>query len=195
MLQILTPATTGNLTTLDTVKQDLKITDSSQDVILNRLILEASSKITSYCRRTTFGSESLRQIEYGPLPCVVLARDLDPVISLVTVDGNATTDYELDGSLLYRMASNSRTTWESGRILIEYTAGYVLLGNLPPAVERACLDTIKHLYFNTDRDAQLKGEKVLDIIEQSWSTSGQYELGLPAGVSEALTPFMLEVIV
>lgn len=195
MLQILTPASTGNLTTLDTVKQDLAITDSSKDVFLNRLILEASSKITSYCQRATFGAESLRQVEYGPLSCIVLARDLDPVISIVTVDGVATTDYELDGSLVYRTSSTSRINWGAGRILIEYTAGYTLLGNLPPAVERACLDTIKHLYFNADRDAQLKGEKVLDIIDQTWSTAGQQQSGLPVGVTDALAPFMLEVVV
>lgn len=196
MLQIITPATTNNLTTRDTVKQELKITDNLSDNLIDRLIEEASSKITAYCRRTTFGLEVVRQTEYSPETPIILDRDLAINITSLIVADVVSTDYVLDGTRVWRLYSGSLASWDSTqKVVIEYQTGYTLLGGLPQAVERACIDTVKQLYFNGPRDTQLKSEKVLDIVDQSWYSSPQKSEDLPIGIASTLDRFQLEVVV
>lgn len=172
MLEILTPASTNHLTVLDRVKTELGITGTDQDTRLADYISEASDMIAAYCNRDGFGAEELRQTERlsRARECIILARDLAVTITTVTVDGVALAaeDYELDGSLLYRIRHDLRSCWDPGKVVIEYQAGYSLLGGLPHAIERAALDLVVGLYRGTGRDASVRQEMVEGVGSTSF---------------------------
>lgn len=173
MLTILTPAASHHLTTVDRVKQELGIAGSSSDAKILTLISEASSLITSYCNRDTFGRQTVRQTERlrEGRECIVLALDIDVSISSVTVDGAAlsTSEYELDGSLLYRLNDDRRCWWAAGaKVVIEYDAGFILLTDLPEAIERAAIDSVVSLYHGGGRDGAVRSEDVEGISVVSY---------------------------
>jgi hypothetical protein len=172
MLEIITPASTGHLTTLARVKDELSISGAAEDARLATLIGEASDLITAYCNRDTFGAEVLRQTERLSMcrDCIILARDLAPAITSITFDGTAltATEYEMDGALLYRLSDDCRVAWRPGKVVVNYTAGYTLLGGLPQGIERAAVDLVVMLYRGAGRDATIRQEMVEGIGSTSY---------------------------
>lgn len=172
MIEIITPASTGHLTTLARVKDELSISGTAEDLRLATLIGEASDLITAYCNRDTFGAETLRQTERLSTcrECLILERDLSPAITSVTVDNTAllAADYERDGALLYRLRDDRRVAWQPGKVVILYTAGYTLLGGLPYAIERAAVDLIVLMYRGAGRDTAVRQEMVEGVGTTSY---------------------------
>jgi hypothetical protein len=164
MLTIVTPAASEHLTTLARAKTELGITGSSDDNKILDFISEASSLIAEYCGRDGFGRASYEQTER--LACavnfIVLDRDIGVEITQITAAGTVLTtdDYELDGTLLYRLTDDERVAWETGKIVIEYDAGYDLLDSMPFAIERACLDLVVNLYRASGRDGSVRMDSV-----------------------------------
>ena len=183
MLEIITRATTSDLTVLARVKSELGLTDTLQDAKLTNLIHEASDLITAYCNRDTFGREALRQTERvtAARECIILARDLELTIGTVTVDGATLTaaEYEIDGSLLYRLHDDRRIAWRSEKVVVEYSAGFTLLGTLPFAIERAALDLVVMLYQSGGRDMTVRQEMVQGIGSTSYFDTRASAGGLP----------------
>lgn len=183
MLEIVTRATTGDLTVLARVKSELGITDTSQDAKLTNLIHEASDLITAYCNRDTFGREDLRQTERitAARECIILARDLEPTITSITADGASLdpAEYELDGSLLYRLEDDERIAWQWEKVVIEYSAGFTLLGTLPFAIERAAIDLVVMLYRSGGRDVSVRQEMVEGVGSTSYFDARASAGGLP----------------
>lgn len=172
MLEIVTPATTGHLTTLVRVKAELSIIGTAEDLRLATLIGEASDLIAAHCNRDTFGREAVRQTER--ITCaqeyIILERDIALTITALTVDGTAlaAADYEVDGSLLYRIEDDRRGYWDAGKVVIEYGAGFTLLTTLPYALERAALDLVVNLYRGRGRDGAIRQEMVEGIGSTSY---------------------------
>ena len=170
MLTIVTPAASDDLTSLARVKTELGITGTAEDAKLTTLIAEASNLITIYCKRNSFGAQTVRQTERlsERLECIVLALDLAVVIASVTVDGVAllTTEWELDGALLYRLdASDDRRMWWEGgtKVVIQYATGWTLPAGAPDALERAAVDLVANLYRAAGRDTTVRSETVEGI--------------------------------
>jgi len=172
MLEILTPASTNHLTTVDRVKAELSISGSGEDARLLTLIGEASDLIAAYCNRDTFGAQELLQTERlsCPSPHIVLQRDIVVSIDEVEVDGVllAATEYERDGSLLYRLQDDARIWW-AGKVKITFTAGFTLLGDLPQGIERAALDIVVNLYNSAGRDTSIRQEMVQGVGSIAYS--------------------------
>lgn len=61
ILTVVTPAVTHDLTTLETVKDELNVTDTASDARYTRWIAEASGFVRSYCNRT-FASETVSEL-------------------------------------------------------------------------------------------------------------------------------------
>lgn len=162
MLEILTPATTSDLTTLATAKRDLGIVDAAQDARIADLIREASDLVAQWCNRSSFGRETLRQTERlaSPTDVLLLQRDLGVLVSSVTEDGAALTtgDYERGDLLLYRLRDGIRVPWAARTVVIEYQAGFALPDDAPPALERACLDLLAGLWHGQGRDPAVRNE-------------------------------------
>ena len=162
MLELLSSAATGDLTTLATAKRELAITDTAQDARIADLIREASDLVAQWCNRSGFGRETLRQTERlaSPLDVLVLRRDLGVVVTSVTEDGLALSanEYERGGVLLYRLREGIRVPWSARTVVLEYQAGFLLPDEAPPALERACLDLLAGLWHGQGRDPAVRNE-------------------------------------
>jgi hypothetical protein len=152
MLEVITAPTTSDLTVLATATRELQLVRAEDTAGLADLICEASGICASWCKRPEgFGRATVRQTERlaTARDCIVLERDLAPTITSVTLDGTtlASTEYELDGALLYRLVSDDVVAWPAGaKVVITYQAGFVLLTGLPTEIERACLAVIAYLH-------------------------------------------------
>lgn len=194
MLMIITPAVTGNLTVLATVKAELGITGSADDAYLEALICQASGMLAAYCGRITFGTERLRQIERleQPREAILLKRNLRPRVLSVTEDGTAlpASAYELSGALLYRLEAERRVPWAIDRkIEITYDSGYDLLTDLPHDLERACLEVIKAQYHARGRDPLLRSDSVEGIGSSAWLDPRAGMEALPPQAAALAAPY------
>lgn len=195
MLTVVTPATSGDLVSLARVKTELSISGTGEDAKLEDLITEASGLIAGYCNRDGFGAEDLLQTERltSPRECIILARDLAPAIDTVTVDGTAlgADEFELDGSLLYRLSSDARTCWSSGKVVIAYSAGWTLPDAAPPALSRAALDLVVGMHRGAGRDAAIRSEQVEGVGQTAYFDWRGTSLPLSADRVTALERYRL----
>jgi hypothetical protein len=169
-LEVITPAACLDLTVLDTAKAELGIpeSDTSQDEFIATLIKQASGIVADYCNQV-FGAEEVEEIFWADAPSTwarsfMLARE--PVISIDSVEVDGLT---LDPSA-YRMASDGHlhrldtvgmTYWcLTSTVIVRYTAGYVLLDDLPYGVERAALSLIREYHSGAGRDPRVRSEDI-----------------------------------
>jgi hypothetical protein len=207
-LEIISGAACKDLTILETAKMELGIAESdiSQDEKITTLIKQASSIISAYCDNMfaqetvveTFWS-SARIWEAEWTSSFMLSRE--PVSEIVSV--------EIDGAILdpseYRMANDSHLhrinvmsgetcqwTWTANAI-ITYTAGYVLLDDLPYGIERAALMLIKDYHSGIGRDPRVRQEDVPGVRSVTYWVGGmntsQQGSMLPPDVIALLAPY------
>lgn len=173
IVEIITPASSQDLTILATVKAELDISDTASDAILTTYIQQASSFIAGITGRN-FGSEEVREtfflgrtvtdtLKLARRPVTVIASLTENDVALVEA-----TDYavDLEKGLLYRLGNLAWTYSPSPSVVVEYTAGYALLGSLPIAIERAAVMLVKSYYFGNARDTGVRSESTegLDSI-------------------------------
>lgn len=202
MLTLFTAAATSDLTVLATLKTELGITASTDDVLLADIIRRSSDIITRYCGRGTFGRATYDQTERltRNVHAIVLDRDIKVSITSVTEDGVALTTayYELDGtdgSMLYRLdGADGRTCWAGGsKVVIRYAAGFALLTDVPYDLESACLDLCKSAWLARTRDPALRSEKIEAIIERSWFQGRADSGAVSPEMAARLAPYVLRV--
>lgn len=198
MLQVITPAATNDLTVIDRVKAELQITTAANDAYLDNLIAEVSDACARHCSRTGWGRETVRQIERPTTPreCIILDRDLLPTIAAITEDGVAlaVTDYELDGSLLYRLSSDRRVSWTASKIVLDYSAGFATLTNLPFDLERAALEWIKACYAGRGKNPLVRSESAQDVGSVSYFDPRAGLEAMPPQTAGYLQPWRLTTI-
>jgi uncharacterized phiE125 gp8 family phage protein len=196
MLAVTGPAQTHRLTTLAAIKAELQLIKDIDDVFLTNLIDQASATVRSWCRRT-FALETVRETFYvdNPEQPLLLARFPVTEIEAVAVAGAELDpgEYEVeeDSGFLYRLdASSNRFTSFSGRVLVDYQAGYLLPGasarSLPEDIERATIAMIKLSWFARTRDPLIRAEAVEGVGSLQYYSSDVY---LPAEVEGLLTPY------
>lgn len=172
---VVTVAGSRDLTTLETVKQELSITDSSKDAFIDRLIAEMSAFATTYCQRQ-FAQETLVD-SFRPKStvCSPLILSRAPVTSITSIVENGTAlgagDYEYDPEtgFVWRLnGSDQRIAWQCGKIEVTFVGGYELLGDLPFEVERGVIEMVKEAFFAKTRDPMVKAEDVEGIGRQEF---------------------------
>jgi hypothetical protein len=202
-LAIDTPATTGDLTVLATVRRDLQLADAftTDDAWLADAIRQTSDMIAAFCRRPEgFGRATVTQTWrlHRDMPQLVLARDLAPTVTTIVEDGTtlAAADWALDGSRLFRLSSDAVTDWSAAKIAVTYAAGYGLLADVPFDLERACLDLVVRAYRARGRDPGMRSLDIPDVIRQSWDTPGGdgFRGGLPRDVADRLSTYARYVL-
>lgn len=175
-LRVLTPADTQDLTTLDTLKDELGITDSSQDTRLQRWISDSSAQIADYCNRV-FGWELVEEtFQTARLERhseeLRLSRWPVTEVDSVMVDGMALTtdDWEVDDrtGALYRLADGHRIRWHGRTIVVTYGGGYHLLGDFPRSLEQATLVIMRQRRAAVIRDPSVRSENVPGVYEVSY---------------------------
>lgn len=196
-LTVTGPATSRDLTVLETVKSELGITDNANDERLSRWISQASGMIESYCRRV-FAAETVTEVFRINASIEELTLSRFPVrsVALVSVDGVAleSDDYEIDkiNGILSRLDSDGDDTicWPYGKLLVSYSAGYELLQELPQDIERACLELVKLMSSSSSRDPlakriEIPGIRTVDYWVGSLGSNG----AMPPQVVAALDPY------
>lgn len=191
---VLIPASSYNLTVIETVRADLGITDHDEDENLARWIMQASGAIARHCKRV-FARETVRDIFRQE--CSESDKKLFlsryPIMSITSVieSGStlAITDYEIDsesGSIT-RLAGDYPTSWSSGKTIIDYSAGYTLLQELPHDVERACIQLVGQYRHDASRALNIRSETVDGIGSRSYFDYG--DKGIPPEIRSILDPF------
>ena len=163
MLMIVTPAQSYDLTVLATVKAELGITDRAEDENLARWITQASNIVARYCN-CVFAKETVEETFRRTTLSDDILLSRYPVASIVSVVENgvtlATIDYEVraESGLLTKLSNDEPACWPSGKIVVTYTAGHSLLGDLPYGVERATIMLVNQYRYSAERDPQLRSE-------------------------------------
>lgn len=195
-LTIIEAAAETKLTTIAAAKAELQVSSGADDAYLTTLIDQASDAVRSWCKRV-FAVETVRESIYPDKPGKSLMLSRWPVVAItaVTINGVAedvaNVEAEDSGHLFRLDASGCRTSWPSGRIVVEYSAGYVLPGRpgrtLPNDIERAALSLVKGNWFARTRDPMIRSE----TVEGAGSTdyfSGTVSR-LPPDVESLLSPY------
>lgn len=213
MLKVITPAPTHDLSTLETCKVELEVTGSADDQFISRLIREASGEIARYCNRV-FAAETVREtfriyqachtalgVTTTPEWCyegvMPLQLSRAPVLEVISIIEDGTTllpeTYEVDEELgrIHRLSEGFRSGWWIPSVVVEYRAGFELLAGLPYELERCCVDLVKVRYFSRSRDPALRSERILDVIDTSFTSvsSASMKRGLPRDIAERLDAF------
>ena len=181
MLIVTTPAASFDLTTLETVRSELGVTDHAGDENLSRWIRHASDVISKYCNRV-FAQETIEETFRLATRNGDLLLSRYPVQSIASVQENdetlAAADYEFASAtgLLTRLRDDTPTCWPPGKIVVTYTAGYILLTDLPFGIERACIVLVNQYRQSATRDPQLRSEAVEGV-----SSAGYFDGGTEAG--------------
>ncbi len=189
--EVLTPAATYNLTTVETAREELGLTDISDPTVL-RWIASASDRISRYCNRV-LALESVREtFLFRPgesARALRLSRFPVTAITSVVIDGSATSDYAVDekSGVLSRTASGVVGTWCGREIVITYSGGYELLGTLPRTIEDACLALLRHRAASRTRDPMLRQLEIPGVsVETYWVPGAGQDSGLPPEVEDLL---------
>jgi hypothetical protein len=211
---VVTKASSRDLTTLATAKEELGITGSSYDARLKRWIREESASVERFCGRRLV-NETLQQTftgnEVGFRTDVVLA--LYPVSEVISVTWNnevLTPDqWQLDGEagLLRRYSQvddcwvpwfggNPDVYWYMGypypnTIIVQYTGGYTLGQDLPPDLEAAVLIQLGHRKATTgSRDQTIRTETVVNVMSTTYfdPAAGENAAIVPAAAAR-LEPY------
>lgn len=193
ILTVLIAATTHDLTTLDTAKEDAPSTGIS-DAIYARYVREASHAIRDYLGRTLAEEKVAETWRCVEMPCLRLDRYPVSTVHSVVENGVtlASTDYEFDAvtGLIYRLSSDTRVNWCADKLVITYTAGYALLDGVPFALETACLAMIKNKIASRGRDPALKRLTVDGVgTEEYWVGAMGDNAAMPPEVEALLVPF------
>lgn len=177
MITVNIPAKSYDLTLLATVKAELGITDRASDTVLRSYIKQASDVIAEFCNRV-FALETVTEafrighdfhegFSHSPYPMSFeLTLKRYPVVSIVSVTENGialTSDqYEVDAEngTISRICGSQYSRWQIGRVLVTYSAGFVLPGGLPRGIERAAIQLVKQFASSGDRDPLVRSERV-----------------------------------
>jgi hypothetical protein len=188
---------TLDLTVLETVKQELGITDNNSDDTLSRVISEQSEVAASYCRRPLAQATIIDSFRMWPNTYQPLMPSRRPVVSITEIVEDGTTlvetDYEYDEEtgFLWKLSSvDERICWAGGKTVVTYVGGYELLTTLPRDIERAVLILIKESWFSLARDPRARSETVEGIGRtELWVGTVPGGGALPSDATALLEPY------
>lgn len=165
MLEVITPADTLDLTTVEAVNLELGLeSDTGNDLITERYIAAASDAISRYCKRIfadqvyaqTFHLDEYREgLLLAQFP---VAEIVSVVVNSVTLADDA-AEVNADSGYLRRMIDNRSTWWPRGKIVVTYRAGFgdvTDIASLPPSIERAAIMLVSQFRTRAERDPAIR---------------------------------------
>jgi len=200
IVEVLTPASSFDLVTLEVAKDELNIdpSDTSQDTRLQRWITSESRHIARYCNRVLV-QETVRETFVGiggalwwTSEALVLNRRPVQSISSVVIDsttlGTEEWDVDAEKGLLYRVASGCRIGWAATSVVVTYAGGYP-----PDAIDEdlqeVCFELLKLRQAARTRDPALRQITVEGMGTKTFWVAGTQEGDMPPGIGSALTKF------
>ena len=172
-IEVIVPAASIDLMSLDELKIALNITSTVSDPLLAGIITRVSAEIAAYCNNRVFGYETVvetfTELSGDNANRLFLARY--PVasddITSITSAGNAVA-YP-NGLLLNSLWG--KLTLPSGayveQTVIAYSGGYILPDEAPPALKQAAVMLMREAYYATvrgDATVRMIGHKESRII-------------------------------
>ena len=212
-ITITTPASSVRLTSLEFVKAELDLVDTTQDLELRRIIDQASSFIPSYCNRP-FARETLTET-LGANGDTILILDRTPIVTInqITFDGTTigSTTFSIedaDAGFLHREVGWQDTQIWRNRITLQpihrtrkkwsvgYTAGFICHAstqiedpNLPEDIERAATDLVKSWHLSRSENPNIKSQRTGDASETLFDGTAQGQGGMPPSVVRLLAHY------
>lgn len=195
MLIVQTAALKTDLTTLAAVKSELGLTDGKDNEWLSLQIQVASQMVVNYLNiveaddsTVTLGQEALvetyrvhhsrylsRRLDSERTEYLLLSRRPVTGIASIVQDGVTLdpTEYEVDGiGALKHLSSDRPTDWNGNKVVVTYTAGWLLPGqtgrNLPPDIESATIGLVKAAWYSRKRDPNVKSEDIPGVANISY---------------------------
>lgn len=158
---------------LATVAELQALIGGLDEAAANMLLDEASATIASGCSRVLHEQtvvETWRAVGNGSL---LPSRWPIGSIASVVVDGETleASDYEVDGTFVYRLSNDKRVGWCASKVVMTYTGGYPA-NAIPADLKRACLDLAVNLYSTQGRDMTLRSVNIPDIENVSYRDVG-----------------------
>lgn len=196
------PATSYDLADLDTVKDELELTDTKHDEFLARQIHWASRHAANYCNRR-FVPETVTDRFWparGAPGIEPLQLSHFPVTSItsVTEDGVALvqdTDFVADlanGELTRFDLEPYPTWWPAEPIVVIYPEGF---GTIPEDVVDAVMRLVKMRYFARLRDPMLRSVSIAGVRDVAyWVATGTDAGSVPPDVADLLNSYRVPVI-
>ena len=188
MIEVVIPASDRKLAKLSDLKEELGITDTSQDTLLTRLIEEASDIVRTWCGREFVKERVAETVEGWGDHFTVLTRT--PVTQIVSVELNGTpldtSVFTIDDSragVVFNADVFSRTTygkWYIERIdlwygekawKITYDGGWdppsvtAPADPMPRDIQRACIEISKMLWHSRNRDPSVVSVRIGEASE------------------------------
>jgi hypothetical protein len=177
MLTVVTPAPHHRMTTVEAVVAECPAAAAIDDTQLTAIIEQVSAVIAASSGRT-FARETLRETVTPARPPARLMLTRWPIVEVlaVTIDGDpiATTGVEAEhGGFLYRVDANGyRCGWPSGRIVVDYRAGYSLpedpAPTMPADLQRAATLQCAAWIVERGRDAGVKREEIPGVVSREY---------------------------
>jgi hypothetical protein len=155
---VTTPAVSIDLITLDELKRALNLTTTTNDAMLTDLITRISAAVAAYCNNRVFGYETVVET-FTEIPPetrrLFLARYPVKVSGDITSisNGNAVLTYP-DGILLDSLWGKLTLPNDGAFVeqtVINYSGGYNLPDEAPPALKQAAIMLIREAYYATIR--------------------------------------------
>jgi hypothetical protein len=204
---------------LETVKSRIGISDTSNDDVISELIDEASQLVTDFVGYDLAQKAYVETIPGSQHRFLLLSRMPINSVSSITFDGSAITDYTIHDAasgILYRELGWTRSIGYYGPInidplpgseipnwIVTYVAGFKIPGeegelsdgeyNLPRSIQAHVFTVVKTLYFNRQRDPNVKSRRVEEFEEVYGTDSiniGTIGVsGLPLSVEKGLSPW------
>jgi uncharacterized phiE125 gp8 family phage protein len=143
-----------DLTTLDSVKAWLKITGTSDDALLKRLITASTQFITQWLNRDIFQQSYTESRNGTGGTRMSLANYPVTAVASLSIDGTTipvSTDYTVNGYVFDSqqiMLRGYRFNRGFQNVVLTYTAGYVAV---PAELEQACIELLSLRYKERDR--------------------------------------------
>ena len=207
---ITSAAASYNLVDLALVKAELgiKVSDTTNDLVLNQKIAMASTAIANYCNRVfvqeqvqdliypdqdteilwslgSFQPLSLSRFPVVSVESVTIAPDANPTDNLTFVQG---TDFVLNqkaGQLIrISKCTGFPQLWQSYPITVLFTAGYT---DIPGDIQQAALEMITGFFNRRGRDPNVKRTNQMAGV-------GEVEYWIPNNPQGAFTPSMTDFL-
>jgi hypothetical protein len=211
-LTVLVPATDYQLLSAEELRAaaGLDPGDTSQDASLATVGLQASAALAGACGLAKSGYDETLAPRRGEAPATFKAETLSqtfriwagnqhrklllarwPVLSIVSVTVNGTEltvdDWDLDipGASLARISGNGMQPWPSGRVTVEYDAGYD--DPLPADLRGYCSRLVNVNYQTTGADPSERRVEIPGVITlERWVDQAATDILVPDDIMAGL---------
>jgi uncharacterized phiE125 gp8 family phage protein len=195
MLEVITPADTFDLCTVEAVNAELGIEgDTASDPIIAGYISAASDSIARYCKRVLAAQEYLETFRLDRYKNELLLSQY-PVAEIASVVENDETladeaaELNADTGSLARLVNDGPAWWPLGKIAVTYTAGFGDDISLPPAIERAAILLSCNFHNRAHRDPSIRSTQHGDTsVTYGLAALGNGD-GLPPEIVALLQPY------